>query len=129
MLFAFFHVPVHVPRIDKILPLVPPDPTALWRTTGISAVARQAISPGSRTLYAVNMPSPGVRATMFTRQGRLADPYGPSHSVVLHEAASPLRHPRYDRPSAKEKFIPLVQSAAFWPAVVVGPSTYSIFVQ
>src|SRR6185312_3361570 len=73
MLFAFFHVPVHVPRIDKILPLVPPDPGALWRTIGISAVARQAISPGSRTLYAVNMPSPRVRATLFTRQGRLTD--------------------------------------------------------
>jgi hypothetical protein len=112
MLFAFVHVPVHVPRIDKILPLVPPDPTALGRTTGISAVARKEISPGSRTLYALNMPAPRVRATMFTRQGRRTDPHGHSHSVELHEAASPYRHPRYDRPSAKEKLIPLVPSAA-----------------
>jgi len=49
---------------------------------------------------------------MFTRQGRRTDPHGNSHSVELHEAASPYRHPRYDRPSAKEKLIPLVPSAA-----------------
>src|SRR5262252_3123174 len=115
MLFAFVHVPVHLPRIDEILPLVPPDPTALLRTTGISAVARKAISPGSRTLYASNMPVPRVRATMFTRQGRRTDPHGHSHSVELHEAASPYRHPRYDWPSAKEKLIPLVPSATSGP--------------
>src|SRR5580700_7809131 len=75
-------------------------------------VARKEISPGSRTLYALNMPDPRVRATMFTRQGRRTDPHGHSHSVELHEAASPYRHPRYDRPSAKEKLSPLVPSAA-----------------
>jgi hypothetical protein len=75
-------------------------------------VARKEISPGSRTLYALNMPAPRVRATMFTRQGRRTDTHGHSHSVELHEAASPYRHPRYDRPFAKEKLIPLVPSAA-----------------
>src|SRR5579863_2447383 len=75
-------------------------------------MARKEISPGSRTLYALNMPAPRVRATMFTRQGRRTDPHGHSHSVELHEAASPYRHPRYDRPSAKERLIPLVPSAA-----------------
>jgi len=49
---------------------------------------------------------------MFTRQGRRTDPHGHSHSVELHEAASPYRHPRYDGPSAKEKLIPLGPSAA-----------------
>jgi hypothetical protein len=49
---------------------------------------------------------------MFTRQGRRTDPHGHSHSVELHEAASPYRHPRYDRPSATEKLIPLVPSAS-----------------
>src|SRR5467141_2527269 len=58
------------------------------------------------------MPAPRVRATMFTRQGRRTDPHGHSHSVELHEAASPYRHPRYDGPSAKEKLIPLGPSAA-----------------
>src|SRR6516225_11108208 len=51
------------------------------------------------------MPAPRVRATMFTRQSRRTDLDGHSHSVELHEAASPYRHPRYDRPSAKEKLI------------------------
>ena len=49
---------------------------------------------------------------MFTRQGRRTDPHGHSHSVELNEAASPYRHPRYDRPSAKEKLIPFLPSAA-----------------
>jgi hypothetical protein len=74
MLFAFVHVPVHVPRIDKILLLVPPDPTALWRTTGVSAVPRRAISPGNRTLYASNMPAPRVRATTVSAKGAVTDP-------------------------------------------------------
>ena len=34
---------------------------------------------------------------MFTRQGRRTDPHGHGHSVVLHEAAFPYRHPRYDQ--------------------------------
>src|SRR5690348_1386584 len=87
MLFALVHVPVHVPRIDKILPLVPPDPTALCRTTGISAVARKANTPGSRTLYALNMPAPSVRAPMFTRQGRHTDPHGHAHGPAASKAA------------------------------------------
>jgi hypothetical protein len=49
---------------------------------------------------------------MFRRQGRRTNPDGLSQSVELHEAASPYRHPRYHRPSAKEKLIPLVRSAA-----------------
>ena len=58
------------------------------------------------------MPTARVRATMFTRQGRRTHPHGHSHSVELYEAASPYRHPRYHRPSVKEKLIPLVPSAA-----------------
>jgi hypothetical protein len=50
--------------------------------------------------------------TMFRRQGRRPNPDGLSQSVQLHEAASPYSHPRYHRPSAKEKLIPLVRSAA-----------------
>src|SRR5437660_965117 len=71
------------------------------------------------------MPAPRVRATMFTRQGRRTDPHGHSHSVELHEAASPYRHPRYDGPSAKEKLIPMGPSAASgrlltdWPLLPV----------
>src|SRR5580765_5261654 len=49
---------------------------------------------------------------MFRRQGRRTNPDGLSQSVESHEAASPYRHPRYHRPSAKEKLIPLVRSAA-----------------
>ena len=78
--FAFVHVPVHVPRIDKILPLHRLTQPRYEERRSISAVARKAISPGSRILYALNMPAPRVRATMFTRQGRRTDARGISHS-------------------------------------------------
>jgi transposase len=45
-------------------------------------------------------------------RGRRTNPDGLSQSVELHEAASPYRHPRYHRASAKEKLIPSVRSAA-----------------
>lgn len=79
-------------------------------------MARKAISPGSRTLYALNMPAARVRATMFRRQGRRTNPDGHSQSVELHEAAShtgihaitgrPLRRnssPWCDRPLLAQK--------------------------
>src|ERR1700732_2310306 len=59
---------------------------------------------------------------MFRRQGRRTNPDGLSQSVELHEAASPYRHPRYHRPSAKEKLIPLVRSAATGRSATVSPA-------